>query len=61
MGDVLIREIIKYLSNTRYGRTAFTRGRSQNVPTDKQNLIRRKQIDTPTVKFLGLSGFVLFC
>ena len=26
----------------------FARGRSKNAPTDEQNLVHRKQIDTPT-------------
>ena len=53
MRDVLIGEITKHLPNT-------TVGRSQNAPTDKQYLIRRKQRDNPDRFLKRLSGlFVL--
>ena len=38
----------------------FARGRSKNAPTDKQNLIRRKQIDTPTDFNVCRGLFILF-
>ena len=41
------------------GDPSVARGRSKNAPTDKK-LNRRKQRDNPD-RFLGLSGFTLFC